>query len=395
MIETKPEDCSLKQAAKPGIMATSTQDRLDREYKVDICFVDPRDGGVDLTPQLLISERPMEHVFFKCSKLPVSALDTSGAIKFTDIFLHLYKDAFTNMILPHYLGFQQFDAVSFVNSLHRVYFLNDKLLSEFHNGRSPWYQPRSIENIFFNDSIKAFSGKQFESLLQSGIRLKHLLQLNDFDLNLVNKQISRKLKKLTKSHKFSPARSDHTYLANRQNKAVLSIDMLNEVICMIIDDYNHSYQAIQQGSPAQRFRSALESEQMTAAPCCQHFKKVFSIVENKPLEQGGIEFKGIFYSSPELELEYQHHPGRLMTIEIEPWDLSQIRVHCDNGIIKVPARKSFYTEGLSLDRHEATLKMFRKKWAYEDIHGFVRIDQPLKKVLHDIEHSRKISTNGQ
>ena len=88
MIETKPEDCSLKQAAKPGIMATSTQDRLDREYKVDICFVDPRDGGVDLTPQLLILKDLWNMYFLNAascpylpSTLPVpSSLRTSSCI---------------------------------------------------------------------------------------------------------------------------------------------------------------------------------------------------------------------------------------------------------------------------------------------------------------------------
>jgi hypothetical protein len=400
MIKTKPKNCNNQHttsqlAPRPGILDIKIQDWPDQKVKVDVCVTDGKNERTDLAPHILITQRPMEHVFFECSPLNKPVKDSSGTLVFTDIYLHLYKDALTNMILPHYISFKPFNAMSFVSSLHRILFLNGKGLSDFHNGGDPWYQPRVPENIFMKGFIKVIDGQLFESFLQQKIRLEHLPGRFDYDLNLVKNKIRRKVKQLSISRKLNPANPDHISLKNRRNTTLLSIDELNEIICKTIDEHNRAFRFAQQGSPAQRFKSALSTEQMTPVPLSRQFRKVFCIIEERPLEQKGIEFKGICYSSPELDAQYQRHPGKLMTIEVEPWDLSHIRVHCDSSIIKAPARKSFYTNGLSLDQHDATLKMFRKKWEYEDTHGFVRIDQPLKRVLYDLKHAHMISDRKQ
>ena len=303
---------------------------------------------------------PMQKVHMEYFKLQdLDVIDEGSDLILSDVEVHLYKDIFSGAILPPYISFRPFDYTAFACSLYGVFYGHHLAI---HNCETNWYVPGSIKNLCINHYVKITKDIIY-ALYAIGGRLTCLPKGHDHYLLNIFKKIQCGASEKAKKNK-------------------ITLDALVRLIYRIIGIYNHSYQSRLMGAPCDVFRAALKNSPIAEAPDLNYFQRIFSIKALRPFTKNGIEFKGISYSSPEMKAEFAQHPPPTVGVEILPWDLSQIFVYGENGQIIGVADKIHYTKGLSLDRHEATLNAFRKKWKRQS--DFVRIEVPLQSILENI-----------
>ena len=131
----------------------------------------------------------------------------------------------------------------------------------------------------------------------------------------------------------------------------------------IADVYHQETHRALQTTPARMWASSIRPEDIRLPDESTQLDAIMGRVYRRALTHKGIEFEGLFYSSPELN-DLRIHEGSNLEVEIrvDESDIGSIYVMWPktNSTFRVPARNLEYANGISLWQHSIF-----KKWQKE------------------------------
>ena len=340
--------------AKSNLLSTQALYRFwgNATYtKENGAFLSPKMQRRGNLSQLADGENAAHWVTAHVGKLEgVRFLDPYYGVIHEDAYLTLLQHCSSLVFLDYYISFTPSHAIPLLCCLHGI-------LSPWSDERRKnlvtekgWPNCEQIEKLFVPD-LAVYHGTLFKSAVSAA------------KINLIHSY-----RTLTDSARqvFFDVNQYLSSLADIGKPIVLVDDLQQELARYLIDGINHLYRFDLQDTPM----AAYESLMAEFVPVLHRpsFETDFAlaIATKSRLLPRGIKFCQLFYNNEKLYFEYLQNLDKIASIKIMPWDLSHIYVATEKRYIRVPALKAAYTQGLSLDRHKAILKAFRRRWQHKD-----------------------------
>ena len=161
----------------------------------------------------------------------------------------------------------------------------------------------------------------------------------------------------------------------------------------ITDVYHQEIHRALQTTPARMWATSIRPEDIRLPDESTHFDAVMGRVYRRVLSHKGIEFEGLFYSSPELnDLRIQGGANLEVEIRVDESDIGSIYVVWPktNSTYHVPARNMEYANGISLWQHSIF-----KKWQKErdplnqNPYGWLKAQEEIQRRIEEDLHLKR------
>jgi len=179
--------------------------------------------------------------------------------------------------------------------------------------------------------------------------------------------------------------------------AVVKFSTLKWIIRKWIADVYHqeTHRALQT-TPARMWETCIKPEDIRLPDESTQLDCIMGRVYRRVLTHKGIEFEGLFYSSPELsELRIKGGANLEVEIRVDESDIGSIYVVCPktNSTYRVPARNIEYANGISLWQHSIF-----KKWQKErhplnqNPFGWLKAEEEIQRRIEEDLHLKRRRT---
>ena len=164
----------------------------------------------------------------------------------------------------------------------------------------------------------------------------------------------------------------------------------------ITDVYHQEIHRALQTTPARMWATSIRPEDIRLPDESTHFDAVMGRVYRRVLNHKGIEFEGLFYSSPELnDLRIQEGANLEVEIRVDESDIGAIYVVWPktNSIYRVPARNMEYANGISLWQHSIFKKWQKERDPFnQNPYGWLKAQEEIQRRIEEDLHLKRRRT---
>jgi putative transposase len=164
----------------------------------------------------------------------------------------------------------------------------------------------------------------------------------------------------------------------------------------IADVYHQEIHRSLQTTPARMWASSIRPEDIRLPDESTHLDAIMGRVYRRLLTHKGIEFEGLFYSSPEVnDLRIKGGSNLEVEIRVDESDIGSIYVVCPktNSTYRVPARNIEYANGISLWQHSIFKKWQRERNPLnQNPYGWLKAQEEIQHRIEEDLHLKRRRT---
>jgi putative transposase len=179
--------------------------------------------------------------------------------------------------------------------------------------------------------------------------------------------------------------------------AVVKFSTLKWIIRKWIADVYHqdTHRALQT-TPARMWASSIRPEDIRLPDESTQFDAIMGRVYQRVLTHKGIEFEGLFYSSPELnELRIKEGSHLEVGIRVDENDIGSIYVVWPktDSTYRVPARDMEYAKGITLWQHSIFKKWQKERDPFnQNLSGWLKAQEEIQRRIDEDLHLKRRRT---
>jgi putative transposase len=164
----------------------------------------------------------------------------------------------------------------------------------------------------------------------------------------------------------------------------------------IADVYHQETHRSLQTTPARMWASSIRPEDIRLPDESTHLDAIMGRVYRRVLTHKGIEFEGLFYSSPEVDdLRIKGGSNLEVEIRVDESDIGSIYVVCPktNSTYRVPAHNIEYANGISLWQHSIFKKWQRERDPLnQNSYGWLKAQEEIQRRIEEDLHLKRRRT---
>ncbi|MGD0156638.1 MAG: DDE-type integrase/transposase/recombinase [Terracidiphilus sp.] len=164
----------------------------------------------------------------------------------------------------------------------------------------------------------------------------------------------------------------------------------------IADVYHQGIHRALETTPARMWASSIRPEDIRLPDGSTHLDAIMGRVYRRVLAHKGIEFEGLFYSSPELnELRIKEGSNLEVEIRVDENDIGSIYVVWPktNSTYRVPARDIEYANGISLWQHSIFKKWQKDRDPFnQNPYGWLKAQEEIQRRIEEDLHLKRRRT---
>ncbi|HEY9204987.1 MAG TPA: Mu transposase C-terminal domain-containing protein [Candidatus Methanoperedens sp.] len=338
--------------------------------------------------------RPWEWVEIDHTLLDFFVMDKDGFVLGRPWITYMI-DKYSGYPLGFYISFNEPSYLSVMYCLYHAISPKDYVREQYPNIKNSW-SAYGLPETLVVDNGKEFHGISLEdACLQLNINLQYnppktpwfkgAVERSFRELNndLLNKLPGKSFPSWKERGSYDPVKN-----------AVISLESLNEIIHLwFIDIYSQRFHRGIDSIPQELWDSGVEAYP-PHLPCRKEDLIVLlGALETRTVTNKGIEFKGLYYNSRDLQrlrnsgsinktnrIKFKYHQD----------DISSIHVFDERGNeLEVKANNQKYTKGLSVWKHEVTIRHTKKIKEKVDMEALIEARADIDRI---VENERKYRT---
>jgi putative transposase len=345
----------------------------------------------------IITTAPLERAEIDHTPLDLFVVDDETGLPLGRPFLTACIDDYTRCVLGLYVGFVNPSLLSVAQCLMTAFKDKDwirKTYPRVENVPEIYGFPR----VLVVDQALEFHDK---SLVQACGRLGIIIEycprkrpwkkgkIERF-VGTVNREISHRAPGTT----FSNIQEKGDY--NPENFATVRLSALKEILHMwVYDEYHQRRHCALGVPPAEKWAKSINPDDIPMPVDPDLLQVILGRQVDCVLTEKGVEHKGLFYNSDEMEDLRRRYGFKLKVKKsIDESNIGSLFVIYKDSVFKVPALKSDYAEGISAWQH----KKFRENAETSDPDGWMKAKERIRLYFQEeclLKKRRRLRNRGR
>lgn len=302
-----------------------------------------------------ITNAPLERGEIDHTPLDLFVVDEETFLPLGRPYVTLCIDDFTRCILGVYVGFIPPSYLSVALCLKDAFFPKDWVREEYPMVTSDPQAFGIMQTLVVDQALEFHSKGLEDACLRLGVEIVYSPRKTPWFKGKIEKMVgavNRGVAHGTRGTTFRNITERGDY--NPQKFATVRLSTLKAALRIWIYDLYHQKRHRALGMPPEEmWRKSIKLEDIRMAEDPNMLHAVMGRPLTRVLTHKGIEFEGLFYNSEALRELRNRYGARLdVDIRVDDGNIGSIHVIYEGILIKVPALRYAYAEGISLWQHK-------------------------------------------
>lgn len=295
-------------------------------------------------------------------------------------------DSCSRSVTGIHISFYPPGQVSLYGCLKEAVLPKDWVKESYPEIEHDWYAMGLPDEILIDRAMENFANGLFHAMGLTGVVTRHTPRkmpwLKPF-IERFNGTLSRDLIKVLPGTTFSNVLEKMGY--DPAKHAVIKYSVLRKLVYKwIIDVYHHNFHRTLQTTPAEQWKLNIRPEEIRMPASAAHLSAILGRRVERVLTHKGIELEHLLYNSRDLQKMRQKLGSKLrVTVSVDDANIGAIVVfnpETSEPVI-VPAIRSEYAEGLTLDQHRAILAYVRRQFSTLNILTLIKAKHEIREMI--------------